>query len=662
MNPTQASCPTCGAPISFRPGTMVTVCAYCGTLSARTDRDPKLIGKVGDLVQTGSPLNPGMEGTYGGRSFTVAGRVQLLHPLGGVWDEWYLAFADGTWGWLAEVQGRFYLTFRYALPEGVPSLPSILPGMDLDFGTAGRWAVGESSEAGIAGAQGEIPWEVDLEARYRYVDLSGADGAFATLDYSEDPPLFFAGRQVGLEDLKLRQGATGSPLLPKRLKVLDLTCPQCGGGIPLRAPDISERVACTACGSLLDASQGKLEYLKSLQQGNPRMVIPLGAEGQLRGTTYLCIGFLIRACTVEGETYRWGEFLLMNEARQFAWLVESDGHWNLAVGVPVAEVKLQAGLGNRTAVYRNESYRRFQDVVARVEGVWGEFYWKIEQGEEARVSEFVKPPFSLTREIQHHEGGGSEVNWSHSTYLPPEEVQQGFKLKRPLGRPSGVASNQPNHHWATLSRISTWMVVALGLLVALTMVFSFTHGEKVVFKRVYALPATPNNSPALAASPTAPAATETVFLDEPIEILNSRKNLAVTLESSVANAWLFVDGALINRDTGVVEIFGVENSFYQGRDSDGPWSEGSRKETTFLSSLPAGRYALRISPQWEGKVPPVPNFTVTLRSGVMHWIYPVLAFLFALVAPALQLFRTWSFESRRWAESTIGQHSTEVMD
>ncbi|HEY3270903.1 MAG TPA: hypothetical protein VGJ89_06795, partial [Geothrix sp.] len=78
-----ASCPSCGASLSFRPGTMVAVCSYCKALAARRNRDPELIGKVADLVDTGSPLGLGATGRYTGRSFTLAGRVQLKHPLGG---------------------------------------------------------------------------------------------------------------------------------------------------------------------------------------------------------------------------------------------------------------------------------------------------------------------------------------------------------------------------------------------------------------------------------------------------------------------------------------------------------------------------------------------------------------------------------------------------
>lgn len=93
---------------------MVAVCSYCKSLSARTDRDPRLIGKMADLVDTGSLLALGAEGRFAGRRFQMVGRTQMKHPMGGVWDEWYLALDDGRWGWLAEAQGRLYPTFQQA--------------------------------------------------------------------------------------------------------------------------------------------------------------------------------------------------------------------------------------------------------------------------------------------------------------------------------------------------------------------------------------------------------------------------------------------------------------------------------------------------------------------------------------------------------------------
>ena len=43
--------------------------------------------------------------------------------MGGQWDEWYATFSNGWLGWLAEAQGRFYLTFQRPIPENI-QLPS----------------------------------------------------------------------------------------------------------------------------------------------------------------------------------------------------------------------------------------------------------------------------------------------------------------------------------------------------------------------------------------------------------------------------------------------------------------------------------------------------------------------------------------------------------
>src|SRR5687768_7879985 len=108
----QANCPACGAQVMFRSGSsVVLVCAYCNSVVARTDRGVEDLGKVADGAESGSPLEVGLAGVYLGVAFQLTGRAQVRHAAGGFWDEWYAAFADGRWGWLAEAQGRFHLTF-----------------------------------------------------------------------------------------------------------------------------------------------------------------------------------------------------------------------------------------------------------------------------------------------------------------------------------------------------------------------------------------------------------------------------------------------------------------------------------------------------------------------------------------------------------------------
>ncbi len=651
---------------------MVSVCKACGSICARTDRDPQLIGKVAALLETGSPLSVGATGRFAGRAFTVAGRIQMAHPLGGVWDEWYLALEDGRWGWLAEAQGRFLLTFPTATKAAVPPYEALQPGQQVDLGEQGRFAIQEASEARVAGAEGEIPWRVTLDETFRFADLGGPNGAFATLDYSEQPPLLYLGRDVPFADLHLHGVDAPPPSATRR--DLALNCPNCASPLKLRAPDQAERVACPSCNALLDCSAGKLTFLRSLKQGHPEMRIPLGQEGTLRGQKVVCAGHMVRSCTVDGVEYPWGEYLLLTKSHGILWLVESEGHWSLAEAINVGDAPA-GGSYARSFTWKGGSYRRFQDVTARVRGVWGEFTWKVELGEQSDIAEWVSAPTSLSMEVQKHAGGGSEVNWTLSTYLEPAEVQAAFGLKDHLPAPRGVGSFQPNPHKGRLREIGTWMALALVALLALITVQSITHKNALVwgqevnleeaFPGVKPAGATPGARkavrPPVVTDPAAPAPEpqEPVLVVGPLDIKEGRKNMAFTLASPVNNQWIGVEGALVNEETGLVEAFEVASSYYHGVDDGESWSEGSQRETVYLSALPEGRYMLRLALQWDGPRPPVRTVSMELRSGVMHLPYIGLAFAAILLGPLLLLFKVMAFEGRRWQESMYATSSSD---
>src|ERR671916_1820382 len=125
----RANCPACGAEVIFKTGSsVVVVCEFCRSVVARTDRGVEDLGKVADVVESGSPLEVGLRGVYLGVAFELTGRAQLQHAAGGLWDEWYAAFADGRWGWLAEAQGRFYMNFQAPPSVRVPPFEQLAPG------------------------------------------------------------------------------------------------------------------------------------------------------------------------------------------------------------------------------------------------------------------------------------------------------------------------------------------------------------------------------------------------------------------------------------------------------------------------------------------------------------------------------------------------------
>src|SRR6185369_794530 len=119
---------------------------------------------------------------------------------------------------------------------------------------------------------------------------------------------------------------------------------------------------------------GKLAFLLLLEKPDHEPLIPLGAKGQLDGVEWICIGFMVRSCTVEGTRYPWEEYLLFHKARGFTWLMQSNGHWVFLKPIAAGDVSLVPKVA---AHYEGRRYKAFQSVTAITERVLGEFYWEV---------------------------------------------------------------------------------------------------------------------------------------------------------------------------------------------------------------------------------------------------------------------------------------------
>ncbi|HEX7318475.1 MAG TPA: DUF4178 domain-containing protein [Pyrinomonadaceae bacterium] len=690
----RANCPACGAEVLFKTGSsVVVVCEFCRSVVARTDRGFEDFGKVADVTESGSPLEVGLRGVYLGVAFELTGRAQLQHAAGGFWDEWYAAFADGRWGWLAEAQGRFYLTFQIQVPS-----PNALPSFDsLQLGQQ-VWAipaqqapvVAEKGTARMLAAEGEIPYLLTPGETYLYADLSGAGGVFGTLDYGEQPPLVFMGRETTLAELGLAHAQRTTEREARAVSATQLSCPNCGGPLELRAPDRTERVGCPNCGSLLDASQGRLKYLKTLERKGWGKSIPLGGTAEFEGQPFNVIGYMVRSVEFDGVRYFWQEYLLYNPAVGFRWLVESDAHWSYVTSVPPGEVVESGG----RASHGGRSFKMFQDAVARVEYVEGEFYWKVEAGEQARAVDFVNAPLMLSKEVPvasgRKRGGGQleaeEINWSLGAYTPVKEIEKKFNVDLPS--PKTVAPNQP---WPHKKIYGYWALLSV-VAVALGMFFVVTAPRKVVFEQTYTLQPNPGASPtpaptaaprrgataaelqeearqrlaqALAAAAQAAAAaaegnekTQVIFTD-PIQ-LNGGRNLRVTARAlNVDNNWLYVAGDFINEETGLIQQFDLPMEYYHGVEDGESWSEGSADQAEYVPALPEGRYTMRLEAQWENwnqRTPP--QFAVRVEQGVPRLVNLVLLLVALSLLPLLFALRHFGFERRRWADSAFNPYAS----
>jgi DNA-directed RNA polymerase subunit M/transcription elongation factor TFIIS len=297
-----ANCPACGGSIEFKIGSsVVLVCEHCNSVVARTDRGLEDLGKVAALVETGSPLRRGLTGRIRGGGFRIVGRTQMRHAMGGVWDEWYAAFDSGQWAWLAEAQGKYYITVKTERHD-MPPYDVLQVG-----GTFDSMSVVEMATASVISGEGEIPFRVEPGSTYPYADLSGANRRFGTIDYSEDPPLLFEGEETTLAELGISVAL--EPERQTRVAVTKLSCSKCGGALTLVAPDQAERVICPNCGASHDVEAGNLRYLETLKRRGPQPLIPLGGHGKIEDKEYIVAGYMQRSVTFD-QKYYWTEYLL----------------------------------------------------------------------------------------------------------------------------------------------------------------------------------------------------------------------------------------------------------------------------------------------------------------------------------------------------------------
>jgi hypothetical protein len=204
----QIFCPECGAPAPFRGTAVSLVCEYCGSTIVRTGVDTRLVGKVSAILDNGSPILLGSRGKLHSVPFEVAGRLQVRYGRG-TWNEWFLLFADGMTGWLADAQGQYAIVRpkdENLVADRVPSYHEISVGAILTIDDV-EYLVTDKRAAAYQGAEGELPFAAEPGMEFHGVDLRGFRRGFVTLDYGtrgdHTRPALYLGQAVELADIEL---------------------------------------------------------------------------------------------------------------------------------------------------------------------------------------------------------------------------------------------------------------------------------------------------------------------------------------------------------------------------------------------------------------------------------------------------------------------------
>lgn len=624
--PFSANCPACGAAVAFKSSASFhAVCEFCRSTLVRHGGNLENLGRMADLIEDASPIQIGTEGQYHGVHFAVIGRIQLRYAAG-VWNEWYLLFDDQSSGWLSDAGGEYLITFLKPPDAPLPEFAKLMPNDELKL--AGRdFVVTDLEEAMCISGQGELPFAFGAGYPAQLADLRTTDeaaAAFASIDYSETPPLFFVGESLPFAAFKFANLRSDQAAGKPAGVVKALQCPACGGAITLHDKAV-QSVACPSCLSVLDAGNDSLRILqKAAAATRIEPAIPLGGTGRFAGKDWTAIGFQQRVITADGVEYPWQEYLLHHPEEGFRWLVESAGHWNW---VSVISKPPRYSVGLPIAAYNGESYRRYSAGTAETRYVIGEFTWKISVGETWETIDFIAPPKMLSRE-----SNSNETSWSLGEYLPAEEVAAAFKLKTPLPVPVGIGANQPNPRGDSHRRVfrNFWKFLGLAI-VAQALWFFILGGRTLLDQRLVFSPGNEEST-----------TTQSFQLD------GAARNVVLRHDTDLDNNWLGLGLTLLEKNSGRAWTAQTDVAYWHGSDGGESWTEGDRTRELVFRDLPAGTYYFVIDPEISAEKPVAVADRVKVIRDQAAWsnFFFLLVFLAAL--PLFSRYRMTAFEIERW--------------
>jgi hypothetical protein len=623
----------------------VAVCEHCRSVVVRKDVNVEAIGKMAVLPADTSPLQIGTTGTAaGGLGFTLLGRVRVAWE-GGSWNEWFIEFGDHTRGWLAEAQG-FFMVLRETPVKEVQLeqewQKQFKAGQTVAINGV-SYRVTDSKPVKCLGGDGELPDAVVTGEEWQSTDVEGDGGVVGSLEFADGAWRFFEGTNsafpsLGFQNLRAVPGWNGVPPLLVKNKTDAMSCPTCGGVINLHAAGQTMTATCSHCGTLLDTSTPTLQVAqKAAKARSVTPFIPVGTRGKFDDVEWEMIGFMLR----RDSGSSWTEYLLFNPSLGFRWLVEFQGNWTIVDRL----LEMPAG----GTYYQGRSYRMYADENTEVTYVEGEFYWQVRRGEKSKVTDFISPPYILSREFYPEL---NEISWSAGEYISAEAVQQAFGLSKAKGAYDGtIGAIQPNPYrerWGSLRKIFLMAVAALIITQCATMRSgagtSYTH--QFTFDKMAAA----------ALSTSAGGITSGEMVTEPFQI-NKQGGVDISVNAAVDNAWLGLDLDLINQTTGEHFPTDLTVEYYHGYDSDGSWTEGSQTAHASVPGVPPGTYTLAMEAEADPSIMKMP-YTVKVQGGQTYWSNFFLCGFALLVWPIYNRMRAFAFEVKRWSASDYSPYAS----
>lgn len=357
------------------------------------------------------------------------------------------------------------------------------------------------------------------------------------------------------------------------MKPVEITCEKCSSTFKWYTAAQSGHLYCGTCGQYHVANKKGQVSRKS--DGNssvkrPKYTFAIGHQFTFDNLTYTLIGSTWKEDSQYTE-FKWKEYTLFNDEAGYLFLSEGMGHWMLLTELDrVPTVKFSRS----TAILDDTKYAVFQKSKSNTIHALGEFSeMPLRRG--IRYEEYIAPPEMLSLEIT---AGGH--TWFHGKHISEKELAKAANIETSeLPARNGIGPVQP---FSSNVSQQTMILAAVVAVLLLLVIMAISSASRV-------------NSTVVTAS-SGQRDTLTGKITTPSFNLTTSGAVRLYYQSDCYNNWSEAQVELVNEATGESQgtIIGAE--YYAGVEGGESWSEGSNSSDQIISSVPAGKYHLLITP------------------------------------------------------------------
>lgn len=635
MNSILCQCPECGSTIQFKNAVINHVqCESCGVLLLRQENGVLNNCSAHSIHVFVESLQVGSQGFWKDQSFTVIGRYRLWFAES-AFNYWSIELQNGSVKILAEAYGLYaiYELYDSDCNLSISTLNEFSFDSPISIGGIGKIDFIRKNECRFWDGEGQF-YRSETNVQNTFDAMSDNGHVVEIFQYLDKRIEVYQVFYCSFESLRLTNFRSIDSIGKNHV------CNSCGFENKISVYPYSQSWSCTKCAAQYYLFNGGIIPSGNDTRDNNLFDndLDIGSSIEIKGYVYKVIGFVVKKEIQYNDAY-WKEYVLYNSYKGFGFLNESEGHWIFVTEMGnTPSVKMPH---YTTFEYEGNTFNLYNRYTFKIVYAKGEFPANIFNDEfQMGAVDYIAPPYLLNFEKSKKEG----IAWYWGEHINANDIQK--QITRDLPAKYGVGSVEPKGSYDITLFIKATLIGALFLL-GIHLLVGFSNREKTLINQGFTL---------------VDSLGQQTYVTDEFELEKWQSNLQFDIYAPVDNSWFELQATLVNKATG--DEYAIEQGveYYHGVEEGESWSEGAKDETTYLSSIPAGRYFLKLHGQkdrstldaWGGGLN---FFTVRVTNDVPMLRNFWLLLLILIIWPLYKIYTVNRNEKLRWKNSPFSKYT-----